>query len=63
MTMTHSHDLWLVVPEIDEDTMLIETNDAGGPPVLWIERGDDSYPWIYNWKTGLYERPVSIDIV
>ncbi len=63
MTMTHSHDLWLVVPEIDEDTMLIETNDAGGPPVLWIERGDDPYPWIYNWKIGLYERPVSIDIV
>lgn len=62
MTMTRSHDLWIGVPEIDDDVLMIETNDAGGPPVLWLERNHDPDPLVFNWGTGRYERAARVII-
>jgi hypothetical protein len=41
---------------------MIETNDAGGPPVLWLERSTDPEPWVFNWGTGRYERAARVII-
>jgi len=60
--MTRSHDLWIGVPEIDDDVLMIETNDAGGPPVLWLERNHDLDPLVFNWGTGRYERAARVII-
>lgn len=60
--MTRSYDLWIGVPEIDDTVMCIETNDAGGPPVLLLEKVDDDFPWLFNWRTGRYERAILMEI-
>jgi len=60
--MTRLSDLWIEIPEIDDGVLMIETNDAGGPPVLWFERGTDPAPWVFNWGTGCYERAARVII-
>jgi hypothetical protein len=60
--MTRSHDLWIGVPEIDDTVLYIETNDAGGPPVLLLEKVDDDFPWLFNWRTMQYERAILVEI-
>lgn len=62
MTTTPSHDLWISVPGISDDVMYIETSDAGGPPVMLIEKTDTPIPLIYNWGTGRYERAARVII-
>jgi hypothetical protein len=62
MTTTPSRELWIEIPEIDDDLLMIETNDAGGPPVLWLERHNDPEPWVFNWGTGRYERAARVII-
>ena len=54
--MTRSRDLWIEVPEIDDGVLMIETNDAGGSPVLWLERSTDQEPRVINWGTDRFER-------
>lgn len=60
--MTRSRELWIEIPEIDDDLLMIETNDAGGPPVLLLERHNDPEPWVFNWGTGRYERAARVII-
>lgn len=45
--MTRSRELCIEIREIDDDVLMIETNDAGGPPVLWLERSIDPEPWVF----------------
>lgn len=60
--MTRSRDLWIEIPEIDDAVLMIETNDAGGPPVLCFERSIDPEPLVFNWGTGCYERAARVII-
>jgi hypothetical protein len=61
--MTRSRDLWIEIPEIDDATLMIATNDAGGPPVLWLERHNDPEPLVFNWGTQRYEPADLVEIV
>jgi len=60
--MIPSHELWIEVPEIDDGVLMVETNDAGGPPVIWLEHHNDPDPWVFNWATGHYERATRVII-
>ena len=60
--MTPSHKVWIGIPEIHDAVLMVETNDTGGPPVLWLERSTDPEPWVFNWGTGRYERAASVII-
>lgn len=42
---------------------MIETNDAGGLPVLYLESEDTGYTAIFNWGTGQYEPAIKVTIL
>jgi len=56
MIMTRSPDnrITLWVPENSTTSMVIEPNDAGGPPVLMFEREDGNID-VFNWETMAYQ--------
>lgn len=62
MIMTQSREFSFVIPEIDDGLLIIEPNDAGGPPVLLFERISDDEIWVFNWRTGCYESAECVSI-
>jgi len=61
--MTRWHELSLGVPEIDDAVLMIETNDAGGMPVLYLEAEGQSCLQVFNWRTRQYEPAIKVIIL